>query len=725
MTLQEINKAYDRIVGALDKKELKNAFVYLHAMISGIQEYSFLDKLNELQETYSYMLRYRMEGFKDPMQEHIYHDLLASAYKLADKVRHKALSVESPLTFYSRRRSFRTLPPVSYQALHHALAGSGEVVGQEAYYEASLIRLYQNIWLSDFLKPEETAEIHAVLTDMSLPSSAGCQVVSALFMGMQMTFDKEKMNLLFDACESADEEVRVRALIVVLLTLYTYRKRIEIYPEIGNRLAALAEGNPGFTMAIRTITLRFILARETEKITRRLQEEIIPEMIKLSSKVGNKINLKDFSAESMGDEMNPEWEELMGDSELGKKMQEFGELQQEGADVMHSTFVHLKNFPFFREPGNWFLPFMPEHTSLQSFAGNEQKGHAMLETLAMASFMCNSDKYSLYFSMMQLPEPQRQMMFSQFGGQASEMIQQDKEEMITNRGKMEVVAAQYIQDLYRFYKLFPGRRDFEDVFTWTLDFHNLPVLQPYISDEESLTAIAEYYLRKGYYADALVIFNRLTERDPESSILFQKTGYCQQMMGNLEEALRAYLRADLLHSGSKWLTRRIAGCYRSLKQPENALTYYQRCEALLPDDLTVQMNIGHCYLEMRNYEEALKYYFKVDYLDTKGHKAWRPIAWCSFLTGRYDQALNYYKKIMDAHPVMQDYLNAGHTEWALQHVKNALGYYKLATETVEGDFQKFHEQFQQDIPDLLIAGIEEKEIPLMLDQLRYMLDEPV
>ena len=35
MTLQEINKAYNRIIGSLDDKELKNAFDSLHALITG------------------------------------------------------------------------------------------------------------------------------------------------------------------------------------------------------------------------------------------------------------------------------------------------------------------------------------------------------------------------------------------------------------------------------------------------------------------------------------------------------------------------------------------------------------------------------------------------------------------------------------------------------------------------------------------------------------------
>ena len=195
------------------------------------------------------------------------------------------------------------------------------------------------------------------------------------------------------------------------------------------------------------------------------------------------------------------------------------------------------------------------------------------------------------------------------------------------------------------------------------------------------------------------------------------------MNGDIQGALEAYLHADLINPDSKWVIRRIAGCYRTLKQPEEALKYYHRYEAFNPDDLSIQICIGHCHLELKNYNEALKYYFKVDYLDNKSTKAWRPIAWCSFLTGKYDQARNYYKKIMDNQPNTQDFLNAGHTEWALQNIKGALALYKKAVEKESGDFSKFQEQFNQDIPDLLVAGIEEAEVPLMMDQLRYSLSD--
>lgn len=74
-------------------------------------------------------------------------------------------------------------------------------------------------------------------------------------------------------------------------------------------------------------------------------------------------------------------------------------------------------------------------------------------------------------------------------------------------------------------------------------------------------------------------------------------------------------------------------------------------------------------------------------------------------------------------PNTQDLLNAGHTEWALQNIKGAIEFYRQAIEKENGNFYKFQEEFNQDIPDLIVAGIEDSEISLMMDQLRYVLND--
>jgi tetratricopeptide (TPR) repeat protein len=417
-------------------------------------------------------------------------------------------------------------------------------------------------------------------------------------------------------------------------------------------------------------------------------------------------------------EMNPEWENLLAGSSLGKKMEKLSELQEEGADVMHSTFTHLKNFPFFMELSNWFLPFNMNHSVLNNASQGDNKD--ILSILSNAIFLCNSDKYSLFLSIMMLPENMRQMMSQQVSGDSAELVEQSHEELISKRGPVEIIASQYIQDLYRFHKLYQRRYDFLDIFSQTLDFHNLEILQPYISDRESLTIIAEFYLRKNYFRDALTVYDKLSVTYDDNQLL-QKKGYCEQMLEDYDHALQTYLKAGLTDTNSLWLLRHIAVCYRMLKQPKEALDYYMRCEQFAPDNLSIQINIGNCLLSMKEYTEALKYYFKVDYLDSKNHRAWRPIAWCSFITGKYDQAQNYYKKILAEKPEAQDYLNAGHTEWALRNLHAAVSDYAEAARNCGDGYPEFEKLLLQDLPELKAAGIHENDVQLMLDSVSFSL----
>mgnify|MGYP002534971739 CR=1 FL=1 len=726
MTIQEINKAYNRIIGSLDEKELKNAFDFLQGLIAGIREYSFQDRLNELQDTYKYMLRYRIEGAKDPMQDQIYNNLIASSYEFADIVKHKALSVDSPLSFYSRRRMMQK-ELTNYDQLHKVLRNASLVkietptgtITEQQQIESATILLFNKIWTSNPLNKEEIASIRNLLNDQELPFIIGSQIVSALMLGLQVAFDKEKLLLLFDAANLQEDEIRYRALIGILLTLYTYRKRTALYPQIADRLAALSEGFPNFTKAIRTITLRFILARETEKITRKLQDEIIPEMIKLGPKISQKINLKDINPELLGNEMNPEWQNMLSNSSLGKKMEEFSELQQEGADVMHSTFVHLKHFPFFRELGNWFIPFTTEHSAFGNQLSKNQTEKDMLDSMTLAAFMCNSDKYSLYFSMMQLPDQARQMMMGQFGSQASEMIQQTKEELISKRGKLEIISGQYIQDLYRFFKLSVRKSEFRDIFKEKLDLHHVPALDNILHWEDVLFPIADFYLSKERWDEAIEIYEELETIggfEGESAEYYQKFGYALQKRKKYAEAIQAYLKADTLKPDNIWNNRHLAICYRLNRNYQVAITYYKKVEEAAPEDTNVTFHIGSCLAELGQYEEALNYFFKLDFIENNCIKAWRGIGWCSFISQKHEQAMKYYEKIIEQKPLAIDYMNAGHVAWVMGDIQKASVFYGKAI-TASGNRERFLEMFHKDEEALLTQGIREEDIPLMLDLL--------
>jgi tetratricopeptide (TPR) repeat protein len=724
MTTKEVQNMYESIVDSLNKRELKFAFDSLQNLLYAGNQAVFTDELNDMQETYRHLLHYFVEGSEDPMRATIYDELVISLYELSDKVIRQIFTKDSPQLFYSVKRTLSTGKD-TLEGLLDTVCSSYYANNLQGA-ETAIHQLFKIIWTSDTFSIDDYCILNRPLTISREDAKKenmlqgltilNCQIVSALTLSLLGFFDRRKLILLFNAAETDDEEVAIRACIGVFLTFYIHQARIILYNDIKNRLDTFAE-NYGFIKYVDIIFGRFILTRDTEKISTQLREEIFPEIIKLNPKFSSEIQFIDITPGQLENEINPEWLEQLSDTKLGKKLEEFNRLQEEGADVMHSSFVHLKNFPFFNEISNWFMPFIVDDISFL-IADNASE---LLRLFKQAGLICNSDLYSLYFSIKLMPEESKSLMRNQLEGQLSEISKQKKAELATKYDVSEQIAGRCIQDLYRFFKLFSRRNEFFDFFNRRLDFYNIPFLKPYILTEQ-LYELAELYLRKNHYQDASELYEKIKEENEDNDMYYQKTGYCKQMSGDFEGALQDYYRAELLNSESKWLMRRMAQCYRSLKMPEKAVDYFLNYERLDPEDMSNLMSLGSCYLEMKNYQEALKYYYKVDFLDNNGgQKALRPLAWCSFLSGKYDNARNCYRKILSHKPASHDYMNAGHTEWALQNLKGALKYYKKSIEAANNEYDKFHGEFSNDIPDLINAGIEKLEIPLVLDKLGYEL----
>ncbi|NQU85611.1 MAG: tetratricopeptide repeat protein, partial [Mariniphaga sp.] len=287
----------------------------------------------------------------------------------------------------------------------------------------------------------------------------------------------------------------------------------------------------------------------------------------------------------------------------------------------------------------------------------------------------------------------------------------------------EFISNQYIQDLYRFFKLHPKKSDFEDVFSWRFDFHNTTGLGNLLKEDiKLLRNIAEFYFLNNHYNDSFEVYTILLENE-KSGELYQKIAFCLQKHGDYKEALVNYLKADLYELNKLWNLKKIALCYRNLKEPAKALEYYRQAELLDAENLGIQLSIGHCLLELDQFEDALKSYFKVEYLSPGNKKVWRPIAWCSFLTGKKEQAEKYFIKLVDDTPTNHDYMNMGHVQWSLGMRKEALDYYKKSI--VEGGFSnnEFLAIFEDDLHHLINQGINSEDVPIMLDQLRYSLSE--
>jgi tetratricopeptide (TPR) repeat protein len=737
-----LKNQYNDICHNLAEHKLKPAFDLLEKLITENELIVRLEEWRTLEQTYKYMLKYTVEGTQDPERQKVYRKLIVSVYELTDDIYNAARLKRSPSFEYEKKRAFDSQKITNFDELFTALEDfylqnelaslitETEIKAPEGAinsktHQQKIVNLFYHIWFQDKLKIEEINFLHRFFTSELITKSYQSFIISALVLSLLRYFDKEKLSMLFDVSDLENTELNQRALVGLLINLYKYDSRITHYPAITGRLKIMNE-NPEFKQNIERLIIQFIRSKETEKIEKIIKDEIIPEMIKISPNLKDKMNLESLMEDSFGDDKNPEWEEIFKDSPgLMNKMEEFSEMQMEGADVFMGSFSMLKIFPFFNEFTNWFMPFFAENPELSQIVENsDDTNKRFVEAISSAPILCNSDKYSFCFSIQNLPKENREFMAEGMNAEMNQFNELQEDEELTDPGKKAgFVSNQIIQDLYRFYKLHPRKESFEDIFNWRFDFHNKSVWGEILKDDDKiLRNIGEYYFSKDHFIEAAEIFNYLLEIEKNGE-LYQKLGFCYQKTGDYENALTEYKKAELYGLNKLWNFKKMALCYRNLHQPQKALENYLEAEKLDGEDLNVQLNIGRCYLELEEFDEALKCYFKVEYLAPGNKKVWRPIGWCSFVTGKKEQAEKYFGKLINDEPNKHDLMNAGHVQWSLGKRKDALEFYKKSIAQPDFTETEFFEVFDEDLNYLLKQGVDRDDVPIMLDQLRYFVEK--
>ena len=735
MNSTDIKDFIKRTNQLIEKKELKNAFDSIGGITQELHNWKITDKLNELKNNYKYMLHYLIEGSDDPEQEKVYNKLIRDTYKLTIDAAEAAMLKDSSELFFEKVRISSVRSTLSLDEYGDeikkkvdtrsllSLFEEGEekktrAKNNEKEHERIVSEMFYAVFSAPRANKDTIDAYHRFMQDDIIPANDKSMFISALMLNIMQRFDVNKILFLLECCSHSSMQISMRAIVSLTPILQLYHNRWHLYPELKDRMALLSDESY-FSRRLLTAIIQFIQSRETEKITKKLTEEILPEMMKLSPVIGKKIKMDEWMGETGMDEKNPEWQKILDDAGITDKLEEFSNLQLEGADVFHSTFANLKSYPFFNEMSNWFLPFSLNQSELQGFIADSADNKGVIGSITNASFICNSDKYSFCFSIMMMPEEYRTMMSSQLGAESEQLKSLQDEELAINPHKEEeALCKQYVQDLYRFFKVYPRRNDFIDIFEFPLNFHEIKAIAPVVSTPKNLEKIALYYFEKNHLSEALSAYEMLSEMDVANSEVWEKIGYCKQQLVNIEGAIEAYLRAELYEDNNTWVLRRIAQCYRLLKQPNDALLYYKKLERLHPEDLNVQLNIGHCYLELKEYEKALENYFKVEWIDDTNTRVWRSIAWCSFLSHKFDVSQRYYQKILQNKPTSHDFLNAGHVELALGNMKDAMEYYTQAIREIK-NIKSFKALLRGDFKELELSGVDLKIIPALLDKIEY------
>ncbi len=742
MDVAKVIQQHKRLCNLISERRIKQSLDILSDMITSSSSGDFRDEYENIVMTYRNMLSYTIDGIKDPERNKVYLKLIQSLLGLSDRVRQDILSHYSGWHTYwikqqaekelklSGKTIVETVDDLVFKSeLDEWLKLTNEInpdpESELSRKHRQLIKnIFNHLWLTDYYGEAESSLIKIILTSGKFKWHEASIFTTAVTLSSLRTWQQDKLFHLIAIYEAGQLQVMERALSGLILNLHYYNGRVLLYPDITDRIEKMSHDGT-FREHCRIIVLQTIRSRETEKLGKKLHDEILPQVEKLKPMIEEKLDLDNILPHDKNEEKNPDWSDMFNDSEeIFKTMEELTKLQMEGADVYMSAFANMKHFDFFKDFQNWFVPFYPDHETVDEIYNDEILGpgtNELAEALYKTPFICNSDKYSLLLNLKYLPSAQKSMMLKVFRMELEGMQELNSEESGTDPYKsFRINVTQYLQDIYRFFKLSPYKKEFEDLFTGKLDIYNSVFFRMTFKASDAEASLADYFFSKNFYEDALDLYLRHVSEKPSEVQLYEKIAYCYQDNGNFEEALNYYRRAELIDR-KVWTVKKIGLCLRRLGKNEESLVYYLQASDMQPDNIHSIIMIAHCYLDLKNYEQALKYYFRVEYSEPGNFKILRPIAYCYFALGRFDDSEKYYDRLSENKLTAHDQINKGHLALCKGNKKEAIDFYRQSMVGGELTKEQFLSIFSEDKPLLLLLGVNPDDLPILLDYLLFMI----
>ncbi len=729
MTRKEIEQRYQMVCDLVYTQKLKSALEELEKFSRFSIKADYYYQLETSTENYKTLLHYSFDGYRDPQQKNILDGICASMLSMADDIRQTLLDTE--LT--SKRSEKNTL---LYEFGEDSQVIAGRI--EEIFFHREVTKLIETtdllpirqvdqifklIWLTGQLPTEFIALIRQINRSQQVEWHEKCLVVSALTLSTLNYFDREKFLLLMEFVEARENQVYQRALTGLVLALIVYDKRLAYFPELIEKLKKLSS-DESIIPEVELILMQLLMARETDKITREFEEEVLPEMKKMMPKIEDKLQLNDLTEDEELEGKNPGWKDMIEEVPgLFEKIEKFSKMQMEGGDVFMSTFQMLKRFDFFNAMSNWFVPFHRDHPEIKnSFSEQLDINSRLLESLEKAFYICNSDKYSFAINFRAIPDQQRTMIVTNFEAEFAQMKEMASEEQLLDQSLLNnSVFIQYIQDLYRFFKLFPSRQEFDDVFHRRIRVSKLYFYNTCFERSGFAEKLASFHFDNDHYYDAIEVYEDIMDRNGPGNEYFEKIGYCYQKTGRFKKAVEYYRKAELYDADRQWILKKLGWCCLKLKDYPQALGYFKEASALQPEDVSLQMQVGQCYLNLKDYEQALHQYARLRFFLPDNLKVLRPIAYCQFVLGKPELAIELYAQIMSltSNPSAYDLMNAGHVRLCLRQPKEALHLYRQSFLQNSPGRSQLMEAFDEDSQFLVKNGIPAGEIPLIRDYLMF------
>ena len=707
------NESLKLVSDALQTGNAGRAIRQMENYLAAWPEQQTAEKLAQVREDYDRMEAYWQQGGDDPQREALYQRLLQRVYVLYANVMHYHRMKASPYqnSLYTRVRqgqhdwSLAAIRQemqgfVSNVAMLQLEPDNKRAAMSESLYkdhQQQMNQLFEYVLTSRQWSDSVGSQFTEMLTSPTIDSIDQQLLIAAVTLSLLNQFDMAKFRMLTEVYRlSQDEAVRQRALVGWTLSVSdTYR---QVYPEQRELIEALLESEE-VCQELTELQIQLIYCLNEEKDSQTIQKEIMPDLLKNSSKMMAQ-DMENSEEERLEEVLHPEVsEERM--ERLESSMRRMMDMQKEGVDVFFHGFSQIKRYPFFYDVSNWLVPFYQHHPDIAQFIAKQGQYHYLEKVFATNTF-CNSDKYSFVIAMQEvidrLPQQVRDMIVH--GEYNAEEMASAVEPSAALERRL------YLMDIYRFFRLFPHRSELKSPFDTVADemgqcdFFSSTLLAD-TAIEKYKSQVVRQLKRHKMQRAAQRLLQTIAEpcRDIQYYLWMQDYDHVLQLNPEHERALLG--KGRQLYDMGKY---------------DEALQWFEKLMAAHPEKTNNQLYVAICQVQMERYEEALKLLFKLNYEQPENASVSRVLAWTQTCQGKLEQAAKIYEQLMEHEQRDDDDLkNYGYCLWLQGEVARASGLFRQYCQRNEQAAVGMADFF--DVDWLKKRGITAVEINMMLSLL--------
>lgn len=712
------------------EQNVGEALKSLRSFIKANKLHAFDARISRIESDYELMKSYMRKGLNDPQFEEVYDRLLKALYVLNADVQLAVFLNENP-SYQAAYMDVQSLD-ADFDAIKTRLEAfvqdiallslepqeEQKVRKQELYdrHQQYVNKLFNALLVSPQWN-ESTAEFaQELLLSPTIDAVDAQLLLSGVMLSVIQLFDIHQFQTLVQVYRQAtDPHLRQRALVGIVLSLP--ENEGDIYPEIQQTINTLCQDEQTCRELVE-LQMQMFYCMNADADNEKLQKDIIPSLMKGSNISISRAGIVEKEEDEVDEMLNPGAADQAME-EMERNFNQMMNMQKAGSDIYFGGFSHMKRFAFFMTLSNWFVPFYEDHPGLQQ-VNDKLGGNKFMQLLLESGPFCDSDKYSFVLGLSsiidKIPQNMREMLDNQdvFGTTVG----------MEEKSNPAYVRRMYLQDLYRFYRIYHNKNDFHNPFdTSAVENSAFFVICPYFREsplKDRVMEVGKFLYKHHFYRELWQLLGAYKDSDDiEYWRLAAMASYREKDYLSADKAYTNVLEMnadDMPAIRGKALT----GFY--LEKYEQAVEYNRRLLELDATNEHVQLNLAVSLMNNGEIEEGMSLLFKLNYDHPENLSIQRSLAWGYLRQQKPQQAAPIYTRLLaNQYRMPTDCLNAGYCQWFLSNMEEAVNLFKqYVAETnkerpLPGGNTLLHDVFAMDADLLQQYGIGMKEAFVMED----------